>query len=249
MVDHGNGAAAPRAAPLGNLIKESRRRGGAANGAGFAVRRLGGAAVYIQAPSDGPLLPRPIGDIDIAIRRDGWRAVAAFLKSAGYTGDDMFNALHGARRMLFFDRENERKLDVFVGEFGMCHAIPIAGRLELDPMTIPLAELLLTKLPIVELTERDLLDIYNLTFHHHISDGDVAGIEADFIADLCAKDWGLWRTCTATIEKSLSRLPEYPMPVEASQLVTERLRALLKVVEKAPKTARWKLRSRVGDKV
>src|ERR1700730_1583633 len=249
MVDQGSGAAARRAAPLGDLITASRGLGEAAAATGLTVRLLGGAAVYVQAPSAGPLLPRPIGDIDIAIRRDGWRAVADFLKRAGYTGDEMFNALHGTRRMLFFDEVNERKLDVFVGEFGMCHVIPIAGRLDREPVTIPLAELLLTKLQIVQLTERDLRDIYSLLFHHHISDGDGSGIEADFIADLCAKDWGLWRTCTETIEQSLARLPEYEMPAEASQLVAQRLGALLKVVEKAPKSARWKLRSRVGDKV
>jgi hypothetical protein len=249
MANDGNGAAAPRAAPLPDAITESRRLVEAAAGAGQTIRLLGGVAVNLQAPAGGPLLPRPVGDIDIAIKRDGWRAVTTFLKGAGYTGDEMFNALHGARRLLFYDNANDRKLDVFVGQFGMCHDIPIADRLERDPMTIPLAELLLTKLQIIELTERDLRDIYNLVFHHNISDGDGSGIEADFIADLCARDWGLWRTCTATIKYCLAKVPEYPMPAEASQLIAERLKALLARIEQAPKTSRWKLRSRVGDRV
>jgi hypothetical protein len=250
MVDQGNGAASSRAAgPLSDPVVESRRLVASAAHAGLTVRLLGGVAVRMQAPAETALPPRPIGDIDLATRQGGWRALADFLISAGYAGDDMFNALNGARRLLFFDHVNNRKLDVFVGEFTMCHAIPIADRLHRDPMTIPLAELLLTKLQIVQLTERDLRDIYSLSYHHHISDGDGSGIEADFIADLCAKDWGLWRTSTSTIEQSLARVPDYPMPVEASQLVAERLRALLKVVEQAPKSARWKLRSRVGDRV
>jgi hypothetical protein len=203
----------------------------------------------MQAPAQNPLLERPIGDIDLATRQGGWRALADFLKSAGYAGDDMFNALNGTRRLLFFDQVNHRKLDVFVGEFAMCHSIPVADRLDRDPMTIPLAELLLTKLQIVQLNERDLRDIYSLIYHHDVSDRDGSGIEADFIADLCAKDWGLWRTCTSTIEHCLARLPNYPLAADASQRIDQRLRALLKIVEDAPKTARWKLRSRVGDRV
>ena len=248
MIDHGNGAFRATG-PVGDLLTESRRLVTGAAGVGLTIRLLGGVAVCIQSPSDSPLLPRMIGDIDIVTRREGARALAAFLKTAGYAGDEMFNALHGARRLLFFDHVNSRKLDVFVGEFGMCHVIPIADRLDRDPMTIPLAELMLTKLQIVELTDRDLRDIYSLSFHNDISDGDAAGIEANFIADLCAKDWGLWRTCTATIEQSLDRLPDYPISVDASQLIAERLRKLLHRIKEAPKTARWKLRNRVGDRV
>jgi hypothetical protein len=250
MAEQGNGAAQSRSAgPFADPVVESRRLVESAAQAGLTVRLLGGVAVRMQAPSDIPLPQRSIGDIDIATRQGGWRALADFLKSAGYAGDDMFNALNGARRLLFFDHVNNRKLDVFVGEFVMCHSIPVTGRLDRDPMTIPLAELLLTKLQIVQLTERDVRDVYSLAHHHNISDGDGTGIEADFIADLCAKDWGLWRTCTSTIEQTLARLPDYPMPAEASQLIGERLRTLLKVLEKAPKSARWKLRSRVGDKL
>ena len=246
MVDHGNDVAGR---PLADPVLEAKRVVESAARAGLTIRVLGGVAVRMQAPSETPLLPRPIGDIDLAIRQGGWRALADFLKSAGYAADDMFNALNGARRLLFFDHANNRKLDVFVGAFEMCHSIPIAGRLEKEPMTIPLAELLLTKLQIVQLTERDLRDIYSMSYHHEVSAGDGSGIEADFIADLCAKDWGLWRTCTATIEQSLARLPDYGFPSEASVLVGTRLSKLSKHIEQAPKTARWKLRGRVGDRV
>ena len=251
MVDQGNGVAAFGAAgPLADPVIEARRLVESAAKAGLIVRVLGGVAVRMQASSsETPLLPRPIGDIDLATKQGGWRALADFLKSSGYAGDDMFNALNGARRLLFFDHTNSRKLDVFVGEFDMCHSIPIASRLDKAPMTIPLAELLLTKLQIVQLTERDVRDIYTMAYHHPISAGDGSEIEADFIADLCAKDWGLWRTCTSTIRQSLDRLPDYPLNPEASALIASRLSTLLAMIDQAPKTSRWKLRSRVGDRM
>jgi len=246
MIDHGSDVSA---GPLADPVLEAKRVVESAARAGLAIRILGGVAVRMQAPSETPVLPRRIGDIDLAIRQGGWRTLADFLKSSGYVGDDMFNALNGARRLLFFDVANNRKLDVFVGEFEMCHSIQIAGRLEKDPMTIPLAELLLTKLQIVQLTERDLRDIYSIAYHHQISTGDGSEIEADFIADLCAKDWGLWRTCTSTIQLCLTRLPDYGLPPEVSDVIAARLSALLKEIERAPKTTRWKLRARVGERV
>jgi len=249
MIDHGNNAAAGAAFPLADPVLEAKRVIESAAKAGLTIRVLGGVAVRMQAPSETPLLPRSIGDIDLAIKQGGWRALADFLKSSGYAADDMFNALNGARRLLFFDHTNHRKMDVFVGEFEMCHSIPIAGRMDKQPMTIPLAELLLTKLQIVQLTERDVRDIYSMTYHHPVSAGDGSGIEGDFIAELCAKDWGLWRTCTATIQQSLTRLPDYGLPPEVSDVIAARLSALLKAIEQAPKTSRWKLRSRVGDRV
>lgn len=234
--------------PLEDPIGEARRLVEAATNKGVVVRVLGSVAVYLQAPASGPLLKRPIKDIDITTRRGSRAAVTDLLIAAGYVADEMFNTLHGAQRLLFYD-PNERKLDVFIGEFSMCHVIPIADRLERDPLTIPLAELLLTKLQIVELNETDQRDIYNLTYHHQVSSGDGSGIEGDFIANLCAKDWGLWRTSKATIERCKSNLAGYDLGPEASGVIQERLDVLWTNIENAPKTAKWRLRSRVGDRV
>jgi hypothetical protein len=235
-------------APLEDPVGEARRLVEAATRKGVMVRVLGSVAVHLQAPDPGPLLTRPIKDIDIVIRRGSRAAVTELLIAAGYVPDEMFNALQGARRLLFFD-PRERKLDVFIGDFSMCHVIPITDRLEHDPLTIPLAELLLTKLQIVELNETDQRDIYNLTYHHDVTSGDRTGIEGDFIASLCAKDWGLWRTSKATIERCRTNLAAYDLDAGASALITRRLEDLWALIENAPKTARWRLRSRVGDRV
>ena len=239
----------PAKEPLSDPVDESRRLVGAAGSKGIVARILGGAAVYLQAPTAGPLLPRTVKDIDVATRPGTRTAITAVLTAAGYSSDQMFNALHGARRLLFYDNANQRKLDVFVGDFSMCHQIPIADRLDRDPLTIPLAELLLTKLQIVQLNERDQRDIYNLTYHHDVSSGNGAGIEADVIADLCARDWGLWRTTKATIARCQENLASYDMDSQTVEVIATRLALLWDRIEAAPKTARWRLRSRVGDRV
>ena len=105
--------------------------------------------------------------------------MARAFQALGYVDDEMFNAFHGAHRQIYVDVANERRVDVFVGMFSMCHEIPIAERLHHEPLTVPLAELLLTKLQIVELNERDERDIYNLCFHHEISSAGEPGIEGE----------------------------------------------------------------------
>jgi hypothetical protein len=235
--------------PVEDMIGEGRRLVDAAARQGITVRLLGGVAVYLKSPPSGPLLPRLVGDIDLVIKRGSRGAVSGMLTSDGYVPDEMFNALQGARRLLFYGGANGRKLDIFIGEFSMCHVIPITDRLERDPITIPLAELLLTKLQIVELTERDQRDIYSLCYQHQVSRGDGSEIEGDYVAEICAKDWGLWRTAKATIERCKSNLAGYDLEPEQTALIMERLDALWNLIEQAPKSAKWRLRSRVGDRV
>ena len=239
----------PGQVPLGDPVAESKRLVAAATGKGLTVRVLGGVAVCLQAPPAGPLLARTCGDIDVATPRGRRRETIEMFKEAGYASDEMFNALHGARRLLFYDDINSRKLDVFVGDFTMCHAIPITDRLDREPLTVPLAELLLTKLQIVELTERDQRDIYSLCYHHQVSSGGGSEIEGDYIALSCAKDWGLWRTATATIERCKSNLATYDLEPAQSTLIIQRLDTLWALIHQAPKSAKWRLRSRLGDRV
>ena len=235
--------------PVPDLIEESRRLVDASNKKGVLVRLLGGVAVYLQSPQKGPLLPRPINDIDLVTRRGARTAVTGVLVAAGYAPDEMFNALHGSRRLLFFDDANGRKLDVFVGEFAMCHQVPIADRLDREPLTVPLAELLMTKLQIVQLTERDQRDIYNLVFHHDVTASGGDAIEADYVGELCARDWGLWRTAKATIEQCKKNVADYQLQPSAVSLIAERLDLLWAQIEATPKTARWRMRNRVGDRM
>ena len=171
------------------------------------------------------------------------------LAGQGYSGEEMFNAVHGSHRLIFNDERNARHIDVFVGSFAMCHEIPIAERLDRQPLTVPLAELLLTKLQIVKLTERDQRDIYNLCFHHEVVADGQPGIESPVIAELCAKDWGLWRTVTLTIAHSRERLGEFGLHADQQALIGRASRVAGGAIDASPKSRAWRLRSRVGERV
>src|SRR5450755_3111921 len=145
--------------PLADVLAEARRLATAAGKRDLPLRLVGGLAVRIRAPDTfHPSLTREYKDIDFVTPKGRSKPVAGFIAEMGYAPQEQFNAMNGHERLLFHDMVNRRRLDVFIGVFRMCHEIPIGDRVTQDPMTVPLTELLLTKLQIVHLNEKDLRD-------------------------------------------------------------------------------------------
>jgi hypothetical protein len=138
---------------------------------------------------------------------------------------------------------------VFIESFRMCHEIGLGDRLALEPRTLPLAELLLTKLQIIELNEKDVRDTV-LLLHGHDVAGDDGGdaISAERIAELCGSDWGLWRTITGNLESCRERIGDYALAPEEGERVGARIDALLAAIETAPKSRGWRRRAKVGER-
>jgi hypothetical protein len=159
-----------------------------------------------------------------------------------------FNAIHGRERLLFFDKGNDRQVDVLVGSFRMSHQIPFGDRLALEPMTVPLAELLLTKLQIVQLNEKDVRDALALLHDHPVEESDGDAINAAHIAGLCAADWGLWRPFTANLAALEDHIDRYDLPDESKARIKERVEKLLERIEEEPKPFAWRMRAKIGDR-
>lgn len=232
-----------------DIIAEAERVIEGAQAENVMLRVLGGVAVHMHT-ADGvhPELRRPYRDIDLVTTRKDGRAAANLLQGLGYEPNERFNAMNGSFRLVFYDNDHGRQVDVFVGEFKMCHDIPIAHRLHLDERTVPLAELLLTKLQIIKLNDKDLRDIWAITHEHDIADHDDDAVNAAHIAELLAGDWGLWRTSRQTIETSRERLDDAPLTLAEKALLDDRLARLWERIEAQPKSLRWRGRAKVGDR-
>jgi hypothetical protein len=239
---------ADRATPLPDIVAEAERLLDAAQSNDVPVRLIGGLAVYFHRHEIPPSLRRSYDDIDVATTKGASRSAAELFSALGYEPSREFNALNGSRRLLFFDAHNERKLDVFVETFELCHTIPITGRFALDERTIPLAELLLTKLQVVELTAKDLCDIATLLHGHPVDAHDGDAINGDFIAKLTGDDWGLWRTVKLNLERVHEQIGSLSLGADASERILERTHALWERIEREPKSRKWRLRDRVGDR-
>ena len=233
--------------PLADPVAEGRRIAEAATERGIPLRVLGGVAIALTCPSARrPPLAREYADIDLTSVAGAKKDVLHLLESLGYAGDKEFNILHGHRRLYFWDERNQRQVDVFVDEANLCHRIDLSRRLERVPLTVSLADLAVLKLQIVETNETDYLDVCAIFADHDLT-ADESGVNTAYIAHLCAGDWGLWRTIEMVAERSQQfalELPEF----DAAELVAERLQGLRSELASTPKTRRWKLRARVGEK-
>jgi hypothetical protein len=232
-----------------DIVAEAKRLLHLAASEGIPLRVLGGVAIHLRAPRPLPAaLARTYGDVDFVTAKGSSGAVQSLLRDAGYEPHIAFNALHGTERLLFFDNGNERQVDVFVGGFSMSHKVPVAERLELEPDTLPLAELLVTKLQIAELNEKDVRDALALFHGHPVAEHDGDAINAARVAEMCRSDWGLWRTITGNLTACRDHLPGYELPEEEAARLRAEMDALLDRIEAEPKSRAWKLRARIGER-
>ncbi len=232
-----------------DVVEEALRVAEEADREGLPLRLLGGVAIKLRA-KDGlhPAFEREYADLDWITPKGTSADAQRFFKALGYEPHVRFNSMYGQERLLFFDREHDRQVDVLVGTFRMSHEIRLGKRLDMEPLTIPLAELLLTKMQIVELNEKDVRDALALLHDHPVGEGDGDNINGAHIAKLCASDWGLWRTLTANLEALGGHLARYDLADEGKERIEERIGALQERIEEEPKSFGWRMRAKIGDR-
>jgi hypothetical protein len=216
------------------------------------LRVLGSLGVSIHCPDASSLLPafaRTYADIDFAAYRRHAKDITAALAQLGYVEDrEVFIASEG-RRGLYDNPTNRVHVDVFFDRLEFCHPIPLQGRLEHDRPTVPLAELLLSKLQIVKINEKDVVDVILLLLDHRLGAGDDDMIDEDRVASLCAADWGLWRTVTNNLDKVTALAHSYPQLDGAQRARVESgVAALVERLDREPKSFGWRARARVGER-
>ena len=233
---------------LADIVAEGERLLGIASDEGVPMRLLGGVAVRLKAPELPATLQRDYKDIDFATTKKAAQAADRLLRNAGYEPHVAFNAMHARERGLYYDEQNGRQVDLFIHAFRMCHEIPLGDRLELESQTVPLAELMLTKLQIIEVNEKDIRDTVLLFHGHPIADHDDGAVNGAQIAELCADDWGLWRTITANLDRCRTHVGDYELPAGDRERIEASFDQLLEMIEAEPKSRGWRRRAKTGEK-
>lgn len=223
------------------VIEATRAKGG-------EVRLIGGIAVAVRCPiarSGGPLV-RTYSDMDLVTTHRDSRILATTLRDLGYVPADQFNALHGRTRLMFDDTRGLHA-DVFVDAFAMCHRLEFEGRFAQGATTLSLAELLLTKLQVAELNEKDVADAAALFLDHEIGTGE-EDIDSDFVTEVLSGDWGWWRTVSENLRAIPGHLNALPLSEQEVKRVGQQSKMLVDLVDRTPKSLRWRMRAKVGDR-
>jgi hypothetical protein len=224
----------------------------AAEQQGITVRLLGGMAVRVLCPSFPPRPAAGLQDIDLASVTSSRKALQNFLIQQGHQPDKNFNALYGHKQLYFVSAVSGRPIDVLIDKLAMCHELDFAGRIKRMPYTLDPLDVLLSKLQIVKLNEKDVRDIVYLLSGFPVREGTEAGaISLDLYRPIVGDDWGWWRTATMNLDKIRGLVAEQPelVPAGATYDPAAQTATLIAAAEDAPKSRRWKMRARLGDRV
>jgi Uncharacterised nucleotidyltransferase len=225
-------------------LAEAARLTSQARDQGLTLGVLGGVGIALLAPSAKiPPLARKYGDLDLAITRKDRPRLESLLAACGYQPDQETNALFGRERLIYFDAGRGLHVDIMLDHLHMCHDIPFHFR----DGALTAACLLLTKLQVVQTTEKDLRDIAALLVDVSLADGP-GGIDMAWLAGLCSKDWGLWRTVMDVLER-VTAFSAAIGPLPGPYSLSAQVDLLAKRLETSSKSLGWKARAAIGRRV
>ena len=218
---------------------------------GVTLRLLGAVAFARRCPNHAYLrerLGRHFTDIDFAAYGREAERIRHLFAGAGYFDDPHVYVASEGSRLVAEHPGMGMHVDVFLDKLEFSHTVVWKDRLEIDPETIPLAEMLLQKMQIVQINEKDLIDTITLLLEYPLGDTDDDTVNIDRVAAICAKDWGWWRTLTMNLDK-VRRMAEHyeELTDEETRRVSAQVQAGLERIEAEPKSMSWKLRAKVGD--
>ncbi|MGC8567566.1 MAG: hypothetical protein ACP5M8_08000 [Caldisphaera sp.] len=229
------------------IVDEAKKRG-------IILRVLGAVAFRIHCPNYGYIqekLGRFFTDVDFVSYSQFKNKIRELFIELGYNfnplEEKVLSAEFGINRFLFLDKEGKH-IDIFFDKLVFSHTIPLKGRLEKDYPTMPLAELLLEKMQIIQINKKDVIDSVMLLREHQIGDTDHETINGNYIAKLTSDDWGLWKTVTSNLEKTKNLLQTFELDNDDKEDVSKKIELLLDIINKQPKSAKWKMRALVGEK-
>lgn len=225
------------------IIEEARRQG-------VLLKLLGGIAFRLRCPSSlRSKLRRHYVDIDFVGVEKQRQKIRELFSQLGYEPRTVFNALV-YDRMIFEDVKSRRRIDVFLEVLRMSHKLKFKDRLELDELTLPLADLMLTKLQAYEFTEREYKDVLALLWDYDLTNEDSKdGINVTYLAKLCSDDWGLYKTVSLNLERLQQAVPFYFSNLEEQSIILDKIKQMQKTLESSSKSFRWKTRAAIGTRI
>lgn len=246
--------------PTEVFLEEGKRLVDEATKRGIPIRLLGGVAIrfhcleFIEFAKKLVRLgegQQEYTDLDYMSYSKYRDKMKDFFKEMGYEKRPTTMSTAATQRQIYFHPKGWFFVDVFFDKLlAANHPLDFRGRLDLDTPTVTPTDLLLEKIQIVFPGEKDVKDTVLLVVSHQISlQEEKNKINAKFISELLASDWGFWYTVTT----NLNGLKQYILEVgslsdDDRQDLSKKIDTLLEIIEKETKSTGWKMRSLVGAK-
>lgn len=239
-------------AKLPSFLEEGLRILEEASNQGITLRIMGSIAIRLHCPSSMGLiekLDRPITDIDYVGYEKQSNKLEKFFQEMGYVSRQLSYSFRQMGRMIFLDPDTKNVIDIFLDKLEMCHTVDYTRRLELDYPTVPLAEILMQKMQIAMLSEKDVKDTIVLFREHEVGNTDDETINIKHIAKVLSDDWGFYHTFTTNMAKVRNLVVGFSvLSDEDRRIVRERIYKAAEMIEDEPKSRGWKMRAKIGTR-
>jgi hypothetical protein len=223
---------------------------------GVTLRLLGSLGTRAHSPGSAALLDvlgrEPTHDIDFMGYSSQQVEAARMFRELGYEPDPSvaFSQEYGIQRLIFHERRQQLMVEIFLDVLRMAHTLDFRGRLELDSPSVSLVDLLLSKLQIQQITEKDIKDMIALLAEHELRSDGREVIDISYLLELTSDQWGLFhtaRTNLSIVSDWAQRTSE--LDPQTREQVRRKIGELTGQMDAAPKSMRWKLRSALGTRV
>lgn len=236
-------------------LNEARRLTEVGEKDGVILRVMGPIALHFYFPYYVDLYrkmerlgERVFTDIDYASYGKCRGRIVPFFERQNYTLEKRAAMLSGNTRHIYF---NERipMIDVFFDKLAYNHPIDYKGRLEIHPYCVSLTDLLLQKLQIVHINDKDLKDGMLLLLAAEVGGTDKDMINANYVAKIMSEDWGFYYTSTMNLEKIKSASGDVQVLTDQQRsTIAKNADKIIQTIDLYPKSGKWKSRAKVGTK-
>jgi len=240
----------PDSGLLHSMIEEGQRLIEEAKGKAIEIRLAGSVGVHMHCPRSRPWMVMPtVPVIELVGQQEQGEALVALLAHLGYEPRMRLFEMRGIRHFVIHKAKSDLVLHVFLNAYEVFHRFEFLEVLAREPLTLPPTQLLLCSLQVVDANEMVLREVGALLSEHDLGVGSQHEIiDASRVSDVCAEDWGWFRTATSNLDTLTQVLPFWKDVPERERL-RDRIGRLRKSIEGAPKSMRWQMRARVGESV
>jgi hypothetical protein len=242
--------------PPSAFIDEAHACVAAAREEGINLRVMGGLAIYMHSVEYeslweklGRLGKKVFTDIDYVSYGKHRVKLLDFFKGRGFFINQKMLYLYGKTRQIYYG-EKIPMAEIFFDRLEMNHMIYYKHRLEADYPTVPLSELLLQKLQMVRMNEKDDKDTIILLRAHEIGDDDDDKINKKSLESHLLTDWGFHFTAVYNLKRIKETLRRFTVLSEEDiKVIDDRLNQLIDYLENSQKSFKWKARSLIGNRI
>ena len=239
----------PTAAPSIPRIQEAQAIIRVARERKILLRAMGDTAIRMRCPSAAGISVPPEEDyLQLAGHRRQAGDIEKLLKEQGCSPDPQFNVLYGGQRLRFVHSAKKLFIEVVLDELSSFHRLEFGARLHLDEWTLTPADLFLCQIQVVHPGGIDRQRTLALLTDFEIGGaGELRAIDGGLVSGLCGEDWGWYKTVTMNLAEADAAAGSFQGGRSAENIQT-RVRRLTGMIEEAPKSLRWQVRARVGDR-